>query len=82
MEKVSLKCSCDANITVCVRIDYQQKERRNVKVEPAAEADPDFPNKTRNFVVAGMIAVGAMVAYATSTGIIQVRLLKEKCCPT
>lgn len=52
--------------------DHEQKERRNAKVEPTPEVDPDFPNKTRNFVLASLVAIVAMAVFATSTGIVQV----------
>ena len=51
--------------------EHEHKERQNVKQE-TAYSDSDFPNKVRNISIAALVSTIAMIAYAISTGIIQV----------
>lgn len=53
-------------------LEQEQKERQQTAKQEAAYSDTDFPNKLRNISIAALVSFMAMIAYATSTGIIQV----------
>lgn len=61
---------------ICLLFSFQEhevKEKQNQKPD-ATYSDSEFPNKTRNISIAALVSMIAMIAYATSTGIIQVDL--------
>lgn len=55
---------------------YSDMERHRQKEKEKNEAmknDLDFPNKTRNMVLAGVFALSAMMAFAYSSGAVRIQ---------
>lgn len=61
-------------------IEYTQYEKlkSNEKVKKKNNSEDEFPNKRRNQLLAGLVAIIAMVGYALSTGIVEVKLYLSK----
>lgn len=67
-------------ILLCTLPSSDMEELRKQEEEAQKQkssVDPDFPNKRRNMIIAGLVALSAMVTYAYLTGLIQFEIIKD-----
>nr|XP_022334033.1 metaxin-1-like [Crassostrea virginica] len=57
--------------------DLEKMKQKEKEKKEALKNDVDFPNKTRNMILAGVFAVSAMMAFAYSSGAIRIQDTSE-----
>ena len=60
-----------------ISTDLEKMKEKEKEKKEALKNDVDFPNKTRNMILAGLFAVSAMMAFAYSSGAIRIQDTSE-----